>query len=273
MSRDGLDPVALWNIEEPWRSRLRAHLLPVIPVAHVASMPELCEHLRQYPLTAVVVGLSTARFVAVQGAPVRNVISIAKEYPDRAMAVIVTGSHRLDEDSTVALAGVGVSQVFHVTTGGSSGIGPIAAWARAHRPQRLPLLVWAAMETPLDPLAERLYKTALRLALGSRTVDELAAAYGCSPRTLNRLCHEARVGPPLRLKGVSRLLTVGFLMDRPGARLQDVAIQLGFESPEALRLKLTRWTGRTASDMKRRGWLATLRPLLRAADTSDSDQH
>jgi methylphosphotriester-DNA--protein-cysteine methyltransferase len=133
---------------------------------------------------------------------------------------------------------------------------------RAHRPARLPLLVWATLGTPLDGRAATLYKVALRLATRPYTVEELASACGCSSRTLHRMCREARVGAPQRLKAMSRLFTVGYLMDRPAARLEDVAERLGFDSADALRFMLVRYTGQNTTQMARQGWLSTLRKRL-----------
>jgi hypothetical protein len=68
---------------------------------------------------------------------------------------------------------------------------------------------------------------------------------------------------------MSRLLLVGYLMDRSAARLEDVASQLGFDSADAIRLKLSRLSGCTASQLTRAGWLATLKPMIHMSD-SDS---
>lgn len=269
-SRDGLEPVLIWQVAEPWSFRLQERLAPAIELIDTSSDLEMRVRLRSHPYASLVAGVPTTHARDHEFARIRRVLVAIEDHPEVRCAVLAFGAARLHYESSAMLATFGVTAVFQTADGGPTGIDPLVAWLTSSRPRRLPNLVWSAISASIDGRATRLLEAALGLAVTPYTVEDLAVACKCSSRTLHRRCIESYLGPPQRLKAISRLLVVGYLMDCPGARLEDVAARLGFDSADAVRLKVSRFSGLNVSQMSRNGWMATLIPLIHVG-SSDFD--
>jgi AraC-like DNA-binding protein len=81
---------------------------------------------------------------------------------------------------------------------------------------------------------------------GNPTVDRLAAAAGCSARTLQRRLADERTSFSLILETARRDVALGKLSD-PTCSLGELAMMLGYARQSVLTRSVRRWTGRAPS--------------------------
>lgn len=261
-SIDGLDPLIAWNFRGLWAARLSAQLEPSIPTLIVRSSAESVELLHRYSLAPLVVACTPGDDMSA------SVSTLARTNVGRPIAMVRIGNAQQGEDhcceatAKVRLSGVTIFELRPEL--GPRGLSPLVDWVQVRRFDRLAAHVWSRIEHQLPDQAGTLYRAALRQAHDAFNVLALSNACGCTERTLHRYCKVAQVGPPLRLIVMSRLLTAGFLLERPGSRVDAVASRLRFESVDALRMKVLRWTGLSLRDLRKRGWIASLVPHLLA---------
>lgn len=265
-SFDGLDPCILWCVPSTIAERLTDALSPTIPTEVAGSRQSVQAMLRAYPLAVMVAGHG------VGDATTAAIVSMARSHAAYPIAALAMMAHHLGEVSRpvdtvrsdrVMLIAAGVYPVDLRDDQGPRGLRPLLEWIRAQRPSRLSTLVFDSIAPVLDNRAATLFKIAIRLAGAPYTLEDLAQACGCSHRSLHRYCLDAEIGPPLRLRAMSRLLTFGFLMDRPRSQIESVVELLQFDSVDAVRVALRRWTGLGLNTVKRSGWISTLKPIIR----------
>ena len=104
------------------------------------------------------------------------------------------------------------------------------------------------------------------------SVTALAADQGVHRKTLVNRC--ARVGflPPAELIAWCRLCVVGHLLERTGATVEAIALNLEYPSHTALRNRLKRNTGMTATEVRQSGGLgAVVQAFARKLEEQRSD--
>jgi AraC-like DNA-binding protein len=90
------------------------------------------------------------------------------------------------------------------------------------------------------------------------SVTTLAADQGVHRKTLVNRC--ARVGflPPAELIAWCRLCVVGHLLERTGATVESIALNLEYPSHTALRNRMKRYTGMKATEVRQSGGLGAV---------------
>jgi AraC-like DNA-binding protein len=107
-----------------------------------------------------------------------------------------------------------------------------------------------------------------------RNSRELASQAGMTPRTLYR--HLMPVGlQPRHLIVCARLLRAYTFLRGPEWRLKEVALKLGYASPDGLRDQLREWTGHSPKDLRAavapEEFVRLLADHLRRADAEEAD--
>ena len=107
---------------------------------------------------------------------------------------------------------------------------------------------------PLQPGAHAVVSSPHRLT----SVTTLAAEQGVHRKTLVNRC--ARVGflSPAELISWCRLCVVGHLLERTGATVETIALNLEYPSHTALRNRMKRYTGMRATEVRQAGGLAAV---------------
>jgi len=116
---------------------------------------------------------------------------------------------------------------------------PLAA-SIAHQALRLAVLAFAlggsrdldpALGAGLHPALQRMVERVLDALEHAATLEELAAAAGCSASHLHRLCSEAFGRSPQQLQRQLRLDRAAELLARSNLAVQEVATRCGFACP------------------------------------------
>lgn len=90
------------------------------------------------------------------------------------------------------------------------------------------------------------------------SVTTLAADQGVHRKTLVNRCAKAGFLPPAELIAWCRLCVVGHLLERTGATVETIALNLEYPSHTALRNRMKRSTGMTATEVRQAGGLAAV---------------
>ena len=95
------------------------------------------------------------------------------------------------------------------------------------------------------------------------TVEQLAPALGVHRKTLVNRCQRAGFMAPSELIAWCRLCVVGYLLQRSGATIESIALTQGFSSHTALRNLMKRYTGLTATEVRKGGGLSEVLKAMR----------
>ena len=90
------------------------------------------------------------------------------------------------------------------------------------------------------------------------SVTSLAADQGVHRKTLVNRCVKAGFLPPAELIAWCRLCVVGHLLERTGATVEAIALNLEYPSHTALRNRLKRYTGMKATEVRQAGGLSAV---------------
>lgn len=115
-----------------------------------------------------------------------------------------------------------------------------------------------------DPVATVL-RPAVRLAHSPVTLPQLAAEKRMHERSLRKYCENHGLPSPQWIIGWARTLVIAYYLEEPGRSVKSIAELLGFPSPALLANHLRRYTGRTASDLRRDAPLSTVARLLESS--------
>ncbi len=265
ISRGGTETVMICGVPEPWCSRIVQRLSPAPGVHVVKGFAAVSNAVSNSAISLALVGLDAMALPVNNGGIPARVDTLLDDLQQTPSVGIYC------EHTTLPTA-----LVVHLIKGGFVDIVPlhnaanlqrVVAGVFAQLAAGLYVPVWDAVSEYVAPEHARLVKMALRHAHVPFTVDTLAKALRCTDRTLRRHCATLGDGSTLWLKAMSRLLIAGYLLDQPAAVIDKVAERLGFDSTQALRDKLVRWTGRTTATLQHDGWIATLGPMLRRRST------
>ncbi len=259
------DAVLLYDVSEPWLSRFEQRLRPALVVRPVSSIAALSEALRHSPTSLAVVGLDAIGGSVPKMRADGIQSSLLAEIRGRPVLGVYCARSPLPTSLVVRLIQGGFADILPLHD--AAELHEVVAWVLTHRTSGLHSLVWERIAGYVAPEQARLVKTALRHAHAPFSVDELAKTLRCTDRTLRRHCATLGDGSALWLKAMSRLLLAGYLLDQPGRTIEDVADRLGFDSAQALREKVAKWTGLPVAVIQQDGWIHTLGPLLQQRPT------
>lgn len=96
---------------------------------------------------------------------------------------------------------------------------------------------------------------AVKFATDPLDLEAMARTMGVSRATLFRICRAQRIPPPRELIGWGRLLMVGARLRGTSRSVEQIAYDLAFPSPNALRAQLTRYLGMRPQDLRAGGGL------------------
>lgn len=110
-------------------------------------------------------------------------------------------------------------------------------------------------------------------AVDTPSVARLAAAVGCTPRSLATLLRDAGLPSPTRVLLWGRLLQAGAFLGRDGATVEDAALRLGYSTAGALSRAMKRETGHTPRQVAFSGGLSFVRSRLFRTRSSRSAEN
>lgn len=253
MCRDGLDPVVAYNVDEAWAGRLALHVQPRRALLTLFTAESVAAVAMTYPLAVIVVQVTD---VALRRLEFDRICATLAKLAAHPRAAMIAGDSALSPRGAMQLGGAGVSELFDLSV--QRAVAQVAQWIERQGTAALHHAVWAAARLELRPEAETIMRRALRLAASPFSVSDLANACGCSERSLLRLSLAAGLGPPKSVIRFARLLTAGFLLDRPGVDAETVVERLGFRSSDSLDRYVARCTGQSLSQTAPGQLLATV---------------
>lgn len=143
----------------------------------------------------------------------------------------------------------------------------------AHSVAELMLQEVATQLQALPVVLARAIEQLVRSPSRAKNSQELATLAGMTLRTLYR--HLTPVGlQPRHLIVCARLLRAYTYLRKPGSRLKEVALKLGYADPNHLSEQLRDWTGEPAKDVRRllpEDFVRRLAEFLRRADAEEEE--
>ncbi|MBY0491454.1 MAG: helix-turn-helix domain-containing protein [Gemmatimonadaceae bacterium] len=121
----------------------------------------------------------------------------------------------------------------------------------------LALRVWRQAGITVGDELSTLMLTALRLGHEPLAVPRLALAAQMHERTLRKYCDRHRLPTPQWLIGWARCLIAAYYLEERGRSIQSIADIMHFNSAVLLANHVKRYSGLTASELRRRGPLTT----------------
>lgn len=191
---------------------------------------------------------------------VPTVERLAREWPD--LAIVVFCPPRADQASPLrALVLAGAHQlVFEGMHDTASAIAQAVETSRRE-------VAGDAVYRVLEPLLPRGVQTMAQMILARAdlmtSVQQLAHQMGVHRKTLVNRCARARCLPPGELIVWCRLAMAAHLLDRTGLTVEAIGLTLNFPSHTALRNQIKRYTGHTATQLRRAGALGVVAGALR----------
>jgi AraC-like DNA-binding protein len=144
----------------------------------------------------------------------------------------------------------------------------------AHPMAELLLQELAAPLQSLPVMLARAIEQLVRSPSRAKNIPELAAMAGMTPRTLYRQLTPAGL-PPRHLIACARLLRAYIFLRRPGSRLKEISLKLGYAEPQQLSEQLREWTGLAPKVIRRdvdpSEFVHLLVDHLRRADAAEED--
>lgn len=116
-------------------------------------------------------------------------------------------------------------------------------------------VVFAALQSHVPPALHALVHAIVSRPQEVTTVTRLASALAVHRKTLVNRCARAGFLSPAALIGWCRLAVVGYLLERTGATVESIALNLEYPSHTALRNLVKRYTRLRATEIRRRGGL------------------
>jgi AraC-like DNA-binding protein len=116
--------------------------------------------------------------------------------------------------------------------------------------------IFAKVSDVVPERLELLVQHALRQPQSAHSVSAMAGVLGLHRKTLANYCADAALPPPGELIAWCRLFLTAYLLGTTGRTVEWIALELDFASDTALRNMMKRYTGYSASEVRRRGGLA-----------------
>lgn len=136
------------------------------------------------------------------------------------------------------------------------------------------LRVWQQSAIVASDAVATLMLAALRLAHEPVPMSRLALAARMHERTLRKYCVRHGLPSPQWLIGWARCLVAAYYLEERGRSIQSIAEIMNYNSSTLLANHLKRYCGQTASDLRRKGPLATasrvFEEYLRSANAANS---
>jgi AraC-like DNA-binding protein len=115
--------------------------------------------------------------------------------------------------------------------------------------------IFAQIADVVPERLESLVRHALREPQAAHSVSAVADVLGLHRKTLANYCADAALPPPGELIAWCRLFLTAYLLGTTARTVERIALELDFASDTALRNMMKRYTGHSASEVRRHGGL------------------
>ncbi len=167
MSRDGLDPVVAYNVDEAWEERLALQVQPRRALLTLFTAESVAAAARTYPLAVIVVQVTD---VALRRLEFDRICATLAKLAAHPRAAMIVGDAALSPRGALQLGGAGVSELFDLSV--HRAVAQVAQWIERQETAALHHAVWAAAGLALRPEAETIMRRALRLAASPFSVSD-----------------------------------------------------------------------------------------------------
>ncbi|HKW09906.1 MAG TPA: helix-turn-helix transcriptional regulator [Gemmatimonadaceae bacterium] len=202
--------------------------------------------------------------IAIEPAAARDCVALVREIRSRCprTALVAYCSGVTDTPASIgALAAAGIHQFLFADINDRGCM--LRAIFDSARQQCVTELVTSALRKLLSPLLLPIVEAALTRPEVVTDVSTLAQALGVHRKTIfNRCSRAGRLGPQELLTWV-RIALVAHLLESTGYTVEDIALQLGYPSPTALRNTIKRHVGVRATEIRSGGGLELVLDRLR----------
>jgi AraC-like DNA-binding protein len=240
------------------QSGLSVALSSTLPLYFTANGDECRRFLRALRTPAFIAAIPSASGTH----DLARVIAIRAQFPLMSMAGVFVDNYS-DLGVLARLGGLGLSEVIPI--GLTSNIAHVrAALSRSHT-ESLTDRIFRMTEVKVSIAAESLLRPALRLAYAPVQLPRLASAVRMHERSIRKYCHAHALPSPQWVVGWARCLLAAYYLEEDGRSVQSIAALLGFPSSALLANHLRRYTGHTATALRRHAPLSTVAKLLETA--------
>ena len=122
--------------------------------------------------------------------------------------------------------------------------------------------VQSALLRLLPPALHSIADTVLSRPDNATSVERVASAMGVHRKTLVNRCGRSSFLKPAEVILWCRLAMVGRMLEHTGATVESIALTLGFASHTSLRNFMKKYTGSTATELRKSGGLAAVLAAL-----------
>ena len=122
--------------------------------------------------------------------------------------------------------------------------------------------VQSALLRLLPPALHSIADTVLSRPDNATSVERVASAMGVHRKTLVNRCGRSSFLKPAEVILWCRLAMVGRMLEHTGATVESIALTLGFPSHTSLRNFMKKYTGATATELRKSGGLAAVLAAL-----------
>jgi AraC-like DNA-binding protein len=242
--------VVVLGAPRDWHAELRATLGRLVQLRFVSSEPECAEILHTTASVAVVLTIPGPQ----RSSAVEALTRLRAAFPQTPFVAFYIATY----SDLGALAQVAAGDVRHVLVSERIHhldhcyltLAASDSWSTAAR-------VWAKAAVRTDDFVSTLMNAALRLAWHPVSLPRLAMAARMHERTLRKQCDRYGVPSPQWLIGWARCLVAAYYLEEPGRPVQRIAELLHFNSAVLLANHLKRYTGHTATELRRLGAVET----------------
>lgn len=249
--RTGLFPETLLVIGAPAHAQhdMTFYCTDIARCEFALSADAAHARLRNRTHIAVVMAVPSAG----QAACIDDYLNLRRQFSQTAfLALFVSGDSDLTSLARLASGGIShvlVQQRLHLQEHVLSTLASSTTHQTAGR-------VWAQASIEADNEVVTLMLAALRLAHRPISLPQLAQATQMHERTLRKYCDRHRLPSPQWIIGWARCLLAAYYLEESGRPVQAVAEVLHFNSAVLLANHLRRYTGLTATELRRCGALA-----------------
>lgn len=193
------------------------------------------------------------------GTSAERIIRHVKAARPGAAIVAWCGAHQSAELGALASAGVHEFILSGLNDTGVTLRAVVEAARRASAAEQVMSQLAGIIPPTLHPVAEAIVANPARIT----SIRDMASELGIHRKTLFNWTRRAGSLAPAELLGWCRLALVAYHLEATGCTVETISLDLGYPSPTSLRNTLKRYTGMTASDLRRRGAFAVVAAALR----------
>jgi len=160
-----------------------------------------------------------------------------------------------------ALAGAGIHE-FILSGLNDTGVmlrSVVEAARRASAAEQVMSQLSSIIPAELQPVAEAIVTKPAEIT----SIRDIASELGIHRKTLFNWARRAGSLAPAELLAWCRLALVAYHLEATGCTVETISLELSYPSPNSLRNTLKRYTGMTASELRRRGAFSLLLAALR----------